>query len=79
MELNSSQNIVGIVVLIIVLFGVGSGIYMSQPVGTFKDMGTYGVDRTNQTGGKKYMNPSYGIVGFIFAFSIFAWDYLTNS
>ena len=33
-----------------------------------------------QTGGKKLkgMDPSYGIVGFIFAFSLFAWDYLTN-
>ena len=33
-----------------------------------------------KVGGRRYktMDPSYGIVGFIFAFSIFAWDYLTN-
>ena len=38
------------------------------------------VNPTPQTGGKrlKGMDPSYGIVGFIFAFSLFAWDYLTN-
>ena len=72
------EKIIGILFLMVVLFGIGSGIYMSNPVGTFKNTGTYGIDTMKQTGGKKYMDPSYGIVGFIFAFSIFAWDYLTS-
>lgn len=31
-----------------------------------------------KVGGRRYkeMDPSYGIVGFIFVFSVFAWDYL---
>ena len=31
-----------------------------------------------KVGGRRYkgLDPSYGIVGFIFAFSVFAWDYL---
>ena len=95
------QSIVGIVFLLILIFGVVSASIMSLPISPVTDTGTHGIDVTSDNkivanpmyeiktalngviekkGGKrmKYMDPSYGIVGFIFAFSLFAWDYLTN-